>query len=256
MYAGVYGNEVLLAFPVLLWWSARKHPLQRVVDVLRVVGLWYLIISVSLPPPHRPSPALAVAAAAWTVVANIAQARVDRAHPPQHWSPVVHGLSYLGAYHWLSSSLAPPRLRLLAVGVNLVAVGVLATEVLFFAPLSSAWLCYGSGDPADFTRGYCPQYTGAYHGNAACSFTADHFLETEANPRCSPKEWGEYADVVGSLGGEAVAAVIALAATLALHLRLIQTSLRKERLRACIALAHATDRDFAQPTVVESAKLL
>ena len=177
----------------------------------------------------------------WTVVANIAQYRLDIKHNPP-FSPVVYALAHLSVLHYLAFSLCPYRaFRWILVAANAAAAAYLAFEVLLASPITKAWECYPSKNPSTFTRGYCPQFTGQYHGNKACDFGG--LAERTYNPRCDPANYNEPGVVVDVVGAAGHVAFHVLSTTLALHVCMIPGSLAGARLQACIDMARRAKRD-------------
>ena len=233
-FNGVFLNEVLLIFPVLLWWTVRQSLAQRLLDLLRTLPLIAAILVHTL---AYSLPLYAwLAAGAWTLVANLAQYRLD-AHNSPNFSEFVFVVSHISVLHWIFFTLTSSSLlRALATAVNLGAVAYFASVILFSIPLTRAWACYRSNDVSTFVNGYCPQYTGQYHLNPACEHT---FSTSEYNPRCDPTEWGKFVplhDVVDHAGH---AAFHVLASTLAWHLTMIPSASEKARVQACIAVARS-----------------
>ena len=143
----------------------------------------------------------------------------------------------------LSFSLHTPSslLRACLIAANLVSAAYLAAVVLVAAPITRAWECYPSRSPPTFNFGYCPQYTGQYHGNRACEF--DSLSERSSNPRCDPADYNATQLLPDTVGHAGHAAFHVLAGTLTLHLLSIPQSLPRARLRACLDLARQSKSD-------------
>lgn len=231
-FNGVYVNEFTFVLPVVLWWSVRQSLAQRVLDLLRTLPL---IVSLLVHYLAYSVPLYAwIAIGAWTAVANLAQYRLD-AHNAPNFSELTFVLTHISVVHWLTFSLTSSKLlRAIATAVNVGALAYLAAVVFLAAPISKAWDCYQSRDPATFTKGYCPQYTGEFHHNPACSYTLP---DQTFNPRCDPSEWGNYVSIHDVVDHAGHVSFHMLAATLAWHLTMIPAASEKARVQACIAVA-------------------
>lgn len=233
-FDGAYFNELTLFVPGLLWPTVRQTAAQRVLDVLRTCPLAVCVV-VHFVAQSVPLYAW-LAVVAWTVVANLAQYRLDVHHDPD-FSELTFVLLHVSVLHWLVFSLAPSSvLRIFGVAVNVVSALYLVAVLLFAVPYIKAWSCYPSRDVSTFTRGYCPQYTGEYSGNVACSLNLDG--EDSYNPRCSPHQWRDDVAVHDVVGHAGHVVFHALAGTLAFHLAMIPNAAEQARISACIAVAH------------------
>ena len=227
-------NEFTLLIPGLLWPTVRTTPAQRVLDVLRTVPI---VATVCVHVLASPVPLYAwIAVAAWTVLANLAQYRLDtHADPP--FSEITYMLLHLSVLHWLTFSLAPnAAARALGVAINVAAAAYMTSVILFAVPLAKAWVCYPSKDPTTFTLGYCPQYTGVFKGNRACEYKLTGAVSY--NPRCDPRKWKQDPPVHDLIShtGHVVASI--LIASLAFHLAWIKDATDQARIDACIAVTH------------------
>ena len=239
-FDAVWLNEVLLLTPGLLWWSVRYTPAQRFLDLARTVPLWACVIVhfVSHPIP----PYAWVAVVAWTLVANVAQHRLDT-HENPPFKEITYILAHVSVLHWLSFSLAGSGVaRAIGVIANVAGALYFAAVVTIAVPIGRAWMCYPSKEPSTFNRGYCPQYTGQYIDNPACSYTLDH-IRTEYNPRCDPRKWGEYVSVHDAVGHAGHVVGHVLAATLVYHISMIPAATEQARINACIYVASGWKRD-------------
>ena len=233
-----FANEFTLLLPVLLWASFRQTWAQKLVDVWRTVPL---LAAVTVEIVGGGSSAwIWAAVVAWTVVANVAQYRIDEAVIAGHqikFPQLTYELLQISVVQWLIGALAPPSrlVRGSIVALNLAAVAVVAADVAIARPLTLAWICYPSRAPKTWTRGYCPQYTGQYDGNAACSFVLD---KDQNNPRCDPKTWDQGTSLHDTMGVGAHVALHVIAITAALHLASIPSAVLQARVDACISTAH------------------
>ena len=193
-YGAIYVNEFTVLLPGLLWGSVRRTGGQKVLDVMRTAPLLAFIASASAGVWWGWTGAGILAA--YCVVTNVAMAACDRAQS-QPFDATVYFLSHASVIAWVTGTATASRyVRAVSVCLNLLAVGTLVFSLTFAVPFMQAWMCYSSPrDPASLTKGYCPQYTGDYVGNKACSFTvidSDQTTHAVGNPRCNPATWGEY----------------------------------------------------------------
>lgn len=234
-YSAIYLNEICAVLPcVWLWGGVRSHPSQKVMDVARTLPL--LACLVLLASGKFVGWIATIVVGAYTVLANVAMARLDAKYPPATYSTLAYFASHLSVVCWLAGVGTPNKYaRGVVVGLNVVTVAVLAVTVLVALPYMQAWKCYDGTSPDLFRKGYCPQYTGDYVGNQACLFaTADGY---GSNPRCRPEKWQEFTplhDVVGLAGH---VAFHLLAASFALYWTQVWSHAADAQIESCLLVA-------------------
>lgn len=230
-YSAIYRNEILLLVPLLLSRTVRRSGAQRALDVARTVPLLG-VLAVWLA-GGRVSPAAWASTGAYTLVANAAMAVADtRVHVPFHATTYV--LSHASVLVWLFGiGDGSATLRFVTAGTNLAMAASLVAVILVTVPYMDAWACYPSADVHTLTKGYCPQYTGDYVNNVACTFKT----ATTPNPRCDPSAWKKprsLHDTIGPVGHFLAQAILASAA---LFGAMVVADVPRARVKACVLAA-------------------
>lgn len=229
-YSAIYRNEWLLLVPLLLSRTVRRSGAQRAIDVARTVPL-LATIAVWLAGGHV-APLAWLCLAGYTLLANVAMAVADaRVHVP--FDSTTYVLSHASVVVWvLGVGEGASAVRLATAGVNLALALSFAAVVFVAVPYMDAWACYPSTDVHALSRGYCPQYTGDYVNNAACTFSAE-----APNVRCDPAKWMEprpLHDTVGPTGHFLAQAIVASGALFA---AMVVAQVPRARVRACVEAA-------------------
>lgn len=198
-WSRVYTNEIFLIVPCLTWWKLRKTREQRIADIARTVPLIVVAIVAAAENAWPSTPAL-VAVAAWTVLANIAMAIIDRMveEKDEHKklfefdgkaeilfaALTVSPLSIVaGSPAWLTG-LPKGTGWYITATLNVGLILYIVAEAMLAAPYTDAWACYPPPRRlAELKYGYCPQKTGSIEPYNACVYIGD---QTEA---CNPDTW-------------------------------------------------------------------
>lgn len=232
----MYTNEILFLFPGPLWLTVRSHLLQRIVDILRTVPLASLAVvyattgSVSL--------FFQLFVLIWTISFNAIMYVVDKALAPNKFHLLTYALSQISIINWIAGrSALNIATRAFCVAINVFAGLYFAAAIFVAFPISQAFMCYPSKDPATFNFGYCPQYTGDYMRTPALNPCTVRANDQIAQPRCDPKFWGEFTSMHDTLSSAGHVSFAALAISATIHFAQILPAAERARVKSCLKAA-------------------
>jgi len=229
-YSAVYYNEWMYLVPGVLWSTVRQSAVQRFVDVARVLPLVVYLLHAAHTGVYGGAPLLWFVTS--FVVLNMAMMRADAAST-RTFNGGVYVVAHLSVCTWLFGlGIGRGVARGAVCTINAVSCLVLVTTLLLAVPAMQAWECYDTRDVRAYVHGYCPQYTGNYDANRACSATIQ-----KDTVYCDPKSYEEYTPLHDVVQLEGHVGAHALFTSGVLYFTQIIRRTQQARLAACHALA-------------------
>lgn len=229
-YSAVYYNEWMYVVPGVLWTSVRQTAVQRFVDVARVLPLVVYLLHATRTGEYAGAPLMWFGVS--FVVLNMAMMRAD-ASATRTFNGGVYLMAHLSVCTWLFGlGIGRGVARGVVCAINATSIVVVVLSLFFAVPAMQAWECYDTRDVDKYVSGYCPQYTGNYNNNQACSKNLQ-----KHTVYCDPNTYERYTplhDIIqleGHVGGHA------LVTSGVLYFTQIIRRTQQARLAACHALA-------------------